>query len=140
MKSLAHPNTMPDGFEWSEDFDGLQILQMCNGVNNKKIYYNFKCIVGNGGAQTRSLREVHRFVESQLNVLLRRTTLSDGGTAEDICFANILDGDVAHLHMNKFEHLCNRPEFAGVNKNRIYIGDLKGYFDWLKRLFAVNEV
>ena len=50
-------------------------------------------------------------------------------------FANILDGDEAHSTNSKFEHLLNLPEFDKV-KNKVYVGDLKGYFDWFKKVFV----
>ena len=63
MKEIAKPNIHHDGFDYSEDFDG------CQQINGKKIYINLKCIVGTGGAQTRSLREVYWFIDGQLNIL-----------------------------------------------------------------------
>ncbi len=120
LKDIAHPNINNDGFDYSEDFDGIQI------VDDKKIYINLKCIVGSGGAQTRSLREVYWFVEGQLN------TLKNG---EEVYFANILDGDEAHHCMSKFQYKLSLPEFSDV-KNRVYVGDLKGYYDWFKSVVA----
>lgn len=120
LRDIAHPNTAPDGFDYSEDFDGVQTLK------DTKVYVNLKCVVGKGGAQTRSLREVYNFVDGQLNVLLK--------TTEKIYFANILDGDESHESMNKFQYLLALPEFASV-KDKVYVGDLKGYFDWFKTVF-----
>jgi hypothetical protein len=114
LKDIAHPNTQSDGFDYSEDFDGVQT------VKDKKVYVNLKCIVGKGGVQTRSLREVYWFVEGQLHTLQ---------TTPNIFFANILDGDEAHAVMSKFTYILSLPQFAPV-KNKVYIGDLKGYFDW----------
>lgn len=120
LKDIAHPNTKNNGFDYSEDFDGIQT------INEKKVYINLKCIVGKGGVQTRSLREVYWFVEGQLNTLKHE---------ENVYFANILDGDEAHSCMSKFEYLLSLPIFESV-KNKVYVGDLKGYFDWLKKTFA----
>lgn len=120
LKDIAHPNTKSDGFDYSEDFDGVQ------SVKNKKVYVNLKCIVGKGGVQTRSLREVYWFVEGQLNSIK---------SVENVYFANILDGDEAHSSMSKFEYILDLPAFESV-KNRVYIGDLKGYFDWFKKTFV----
>lgn len=117
LKDIAKPNTNKDGFDYSEDFDGVQTVQ------EKKVYINLKCIVGKGGAQTRSLREVYWFVEGQLHVLQ-----NDG----NIYFANILDGDESAACMPKFDYMLNLKEFAHV-KNRMYVGDLKGYFAWFKQ-------
>ena len=120
LKELSFPNKKSDGFDYSEDFDGMQT------IGRKSIYINLKCIVGKGGVQTRSLREVYWFVEGQLNVLKG---------AENVYFANILDGDEAYSTFSKFEYILSLPEFAPVKK-RVYIGDLKGYFDWFKKSFV----
>jgi len=119
LKDVAHPNKNNDGFDYSEDFDGSQTIQ------NKKVYINLKCIVGSGGSQTRSLREVYWFVEGQLRVL---------NLVENVYFANILDGDEAHSTMSKFEYLLALPEFKNV-RNNVYVGDLNGYFNWFKKSF-----
>lgn len=121
LKDISHPNTSKDGFDYSEDFDGCQTVG-----NDKKVYVNLKCIVGAGGAQTRSLREVYWFVEGQLNTLKK---------VDNVYFANILDGDEAADSFDKFEYILSLAEFESV-KNRIYVGDLKGYFDWFKKTFA----
>jgi hypothetical protein len=120
LKNIPHPNTSNDGFDYSEDFDGSQ------SVKEKKVYLNLKSIVGKGGAQTRSLREVYWFVEGQLNVL---------NSVKGVYFANILDGDEAHSTKYKFEYLLDLPQFDKV-KNKIYLGDLRGYFDWFKKVFG----
>ena len=118
LNEISHPNKNDNGFDYTEDFDGVQ------GLKDKKVYINLKCIVGKGGAQTRSLREVYWFVEGQLNILK---------TTENVCFANILDGDEAHSCMSKFEYLLGLAEFSSV-KEKVYVGDLKGYFDWFNKL------
>ena len=120
LNDIVHPNKNNDGFDYSENFDGMQL------INKKCVYINLKCIVGTGGAQTRSLREVYWFIQGQLNVLKY---------TDDIYFANILDGDEAHKSMSKFEYMLSLPEFDEI-KNKIYVGDLKGYFDWFKNSFV----
>jgi hypothetical protein len=117
LKDIAHPNKHDDGFDYSEDMDGIQT------IGSKTVYINLKCIVGKGGAQTRSLREVYWLVEGQLRFLLNQPTGS-------IYFANILDGDEAAATFPKFQYLLSLPEFASV-KQKIYVGDLKSYFAWL---------
>ena len=97
-------------FDWTEDFDGYQ------SFNNLEIYYDFKCIVGDGGSQTRSLKCVYDFVKAQLK-------LTNNDTFDkNVIFVNILDGDTCSKHMSKFSHL-KHPN--------IYIGDLYDYFEWL---------
>lgn len=124
MKEIACPNKLPDGFDYSEDFDGVQT------IGGKLVYVNFKCVVGAGGSQTRSLREVYWFVEGQLKAV--------GNVG--VYFANILDGDQAHSVMPKFEYLCGLPEYTGI-KNKVYVGDLRGYFSWLSGIIdSAQEV
>ena len=115
---ISKPNMNDDGFDYSEDFDGVQ------QVWNKKIYINLKCIVGKGGSQTRSLREVYWFIEGQLKYL-------EDHPDEEVCFANILDGDEAHNAMPKFNYLLSHPDYNhNYIRRRIYVGDLKNYFEW----------
>lgn len=115
LKDIACPNKRADGFDYTEDFDGKQVIR------GKTVYINLKCVVGKGGAQTRTLREVYWFVKGQLNVLL---------TQKDQYFANILDGDESARCMRMFNNSLDNPKFQEVRKY-VYVGDLKGYFDWL---------
>ena len=116
LQEIAHPNKAENGFDFSEDFDGVQT------IGDSRIFMNFKSIASAGGAQTRSLREVYWFVEGQLRVLK---------TTPAVRFANILDGDEPDSHMDKFRYLLRLPEYADV-KSKVYVGDLRGYFDWIK--------
>jgi len=119
MEANANPMTKVDGYDWTEDFDGLQT------INSKKVYVNFKSVVGKGGSQTRTLRdECNPFINHQLNYLLKTETT-------DCFFANIFDGDEAGANMPKFHYMLGLPEFAAV-RPYVYVGDLKGYFPWLK--------
>jgi hypothetical protein len=120
LHNINHPNKNKDGFDYSEDFDGSQ------EINSNVVYINLKCIVGKGGSQTRSLREVYWFIQGQLKTLEHNT---------NIYFANILDGDEAYSTKSKFEYLLNLEEFDKV-KSKVYIGDLKGYFDWFNQMFG----
>lgn len=54
LKSVSEPNN-DDGFNWSEDFDSTNF---CDG---EKFYINMKFVCDQGGAQTRTLREVYHF-------------------------------------------------------------------------------
>ena len=121
MKEIAKPNVFDDGFDYTEDFDGCQIF------GSKKVYLNLKCVSDSGGNQTRSLREVHHLIEGSLMLLTKGL--------ENVYFANILDGDEAHKHMKKFERLINLPDYV-AHKDKIYVGDLKGYFTWLSEKMA----
>jgi hypothetical protein len=116
---IAHPNTQANGFDYSEDFDGVQVK------GTTRVFLNFKSIASAGGAQTRSLREVYWFVEGQLKMLKDHPA---------VYFANILDGDEPDSHMDKYSYLLSLPEFADV-RQRVYVGDLHGYFEWVKPVF-----
>jgi hypothetical protein len=124
LEKISRPNKNNNGFDYSEDFDGFQ------EINNCKIYINLKCVVGSGGAQTRSLREVYWFIQGQINVL----TKEKSGC---IYFVNILDGDYAHSCMDKFKYLLeNKDENI---KSKIYIGDLKSYFEWFDLISKIKS-
>ncbi len=114
LRDIAQPNREIDGFDYSEDFDAKQV------VGKNTVYINLKNIVGKGGAQTRSLREVYWFIEGQLNVLKK---------SENVYFANVLDGDESHAVMPKYQYQSSLPEFKDV-RGRVYVGDLSGYIKW----------
>ena len=119
MESLSiinkkYPLKDIDGFEYTENFDGVQHIGKC------KVYYNLKFVCDAGGAQTRSLREVYHFLKCQLKVLL---------TSNNIYFINILDGDTSYKSMNKYLHLIDSPEYSAIKKN-IFIGDLAMFQSW----------
>lgn len=120
LENISKPNILQNGFDYSEDFDGLQIIE------EKYIYINLKCIVGRGGSQTRSLREVYWFIEGQINYIKKNIN-------NNIYFANILDGDEPYRCMDKFNYLISLEEQEEI-KNKIYIGDLKKYFIWLNKI------
>ena len=117
LVAVAQPNRLDNGFDLTEDFDGLQ------EIDDTRVFINFKCISDAGGSQTRSLREVYHYVEAQLEVLLT-------GEEPHVLFANILDGDAAAKAMRHFEYLLALPAYASVRKH-VYVGDLRGYFAWL---------
>lgn len=53
--------------------------------DTNKIYFNLKFVCDSGGAQTRTLREVYHFIESQMRYLINSNT-------DNVYFINILDG------------------------------------------------
>jgi hypothetical protein len=119
MQENASPMKHVDGYDWTEDFDGHQKF------NENDVFLNFKSVVGAGGGQTRTLRdECYKFVDAQLKYLLH-------SKSTNCFFANIFDGDQASVNMDKFEYQLNKPEFVNVKKY-VYVGDLKGYFAWVK--------
>ena len=119
MIEICRPMTQKDGFDYTENFDGVQRF------GDKIVWVNFKSVIGKGGSQTRTLRdETYPFIEAQLNYLAK-----NGRT--DYYFANILDGDEAASVMDKYEYLLSWDDFKDV-KIHVYVGDMFGYFDWLK--------
>jgi hypothetical protein len=119
MHEIAHPMTYDNGFDYTENFDGMQLFE------EKTIWINLKSVVGKGGSQTRTLRdECYPFIDAQLNYLLTANLTT-------CFFANIFDGEEAHTRMPMFNYLLNLPQFENVKKY-VYVGDLKNYFDWLK--------
>jgi hypothetical protein len=119
MAEIYQPMRDPNGYDWTENFDGKQVFDA------NTVWINLKSVVGKGGSQTRTLRdECHHFVKAQLNYLL-------SSNKKGCLFANIFDGDEAASNMDKFQDLLNKPRFSTVKKY-VYVGDLKGYFTWLK--------
>ena len=98
-----------NGYEFSENFDGLIF------INNNNYYFNLKLICDQGGSQTRSLREVYHFIKAQMEYLLIYNN--------ETYFINILDGDTSYHNMNKFNYLLNKEKYREVIKF-IFIGSL----------------
>ena len=119
MTENAQPMRKEDGFDYTENFDGMQVFAP------NTVWVNLKSVVGTGGSQTRTLRdECYPFVNAQLDYLLK-------SKKTNCFFANIFDGDEASSKMKMFHYLLGLPEFSTVKKY-VYVGDLKGYFAWLK--------
>ncbi len=108
LKKVTRPSTEPDEFEWTEDFDGEFY------VGKTRYLVNFKMIVGTGGAQTRSMREVYHFIKCQ-EAYLKST--GDKKTK----FLNILDGDSVGAKMNVM-----RKAKSKTSDKKIFIGDTYG--------------
>jgi hypothetical protein len=125
MVEKSNPMKMVDGFDWTEDFDG-KIHK-----NNTDYYFNMKFICDSGGSQTRSLREVYHLIETQLEHIL----LFD---KKNTYFINILDGDICFSHMNKFEYLLCKPNYAMI-RPYVYVGDMKGFQEWWRSTNGTTE-
>jgi len=122
FRKIANPMTrdgenVPDGFDWSEDVDALQIKKDYN------LYYNFKFVCEGGGAQTRTLRnETYCFIETQLKYIKNNST-------KKIIFINILDGYESYFRMSSFNYLLNLPEYKEHN-SKCFVGDMKQFQEW----------
>jgi hypothetical protein len=108
--SNKHSMIKDDGYEWTENFDGLIIN------NNNKLYFNLKFVCDSGGAQTRTLREVYNFIKNQMEYLIKFNM-------NNIYFINILDGDTSYYNMNKFNFLINKEKYKHIIKY-VFIGSL----------------
>lgn len=107
IQSLSNPLLKNNGYEWTENFDAQLQTQ------SKLLLFNLKFIVGEGGAQTRSLREVYHFIRTQLTYLKCNPTTN-------ICFINILDGDACEKSRSKFVYLLSKFN----DKQNIFVGDM----------------
>lgn len=126
MVEKSQPMRKDDGFDYTENFDGKQVF------SSNTILINMKSVVGTGGSQTRTLRnECYQFVNAQLCYLIKSKNTK-------YYFANIFDGDEASSKMKMFHYLLERPEFYKVKKY-IYVGDLKGYFSWIKTNICLSN-
>jgi hypothetical protein len=110
MVEKTRPMKEEDGYEYSEDFDGSITS------NDTKWLFNLKMICDNGGAQTRSLREVYHFIATQLDHLLLFPK-------NNIRFINILDGDTSFKNINKFNYLLNKSQYEFI-KHNVFVGDM----------------
>lgn len=122
LHNITRPLDHTNGFEWTEDFDGLSI------IDEKKLYFNFKFICDAGGAQTRSLREVYHFVKCQLEFYAKDQP-GEKDCIDNIYFINILDGNTAMKHLSKFKYLIEKEKYKNV-ASRIYIGDMYTFNTW----------
>jgi hypothetical protein len=111
--SNKNPMSYDNGYEWTENFDG----KVYESLQNKTTYFNLKFVCDNGGAQTRSLKEVYSFIKNQIHFLLKFNT-------NNIYFINILDGDTSFYNMNKFKYLLNNHSQLA---KYIFIGDLSQF-------------
>jgi hypothetical protein len=105
-----HPIINKDGYEWTENFDGKIIK------NGNLYYFNLKFVCDNGGAQTRTLREVYHFIKYQLEYLIQFNT-------KNVYFINILDGDTSFNSISKFKYLLNKEKYKKIIKY-IFVDDL----------------
>ena len=119
----THPLIENNGFEWTEDFDGIQ-----KKINNI-FYYNLKMVCNSGGAQTRTLREVYHFIKCQYEYLLKHPN-----DVEKKYFINILDGNESYKRKKNFNYLKKLDKYNSIS-NQIFIGDIKTFDKWYNKFF-----
>ena len=115
---MNHPNKERNGFEYTEDMDGIF------AIKDITYYANFKMVCDKGGAQTRTLREVYDFIKAQLNWLLENKEKA-------IEFINILDGDESWRTRDKFDYLKQKDKYESI-KDKVFIGDLYEFERFMK--------
>lgn len=116
LEKIKKPFIKLDGFEWTENFDGIQY------IGNNILLYNLKFVCDKGGAQTRTLRNVYEFINTQLHFLIKNITINN------IIFINILDGNTSFEYMDKFKYLISKRIFMNVSK-KIFVGDLSHFYE-----------
>lgn len=122
----SNPLASEDGFDYTEDFDGIQER------NNTQHFYNLKFVCDRGGAQTRTLREVYHFIKAQLEYLLKHYQTNDTESKsknKELYFVNILDGDESYKNSDKFKYLLKKTKYLSVKKY-IFVGDMKEFQEW----------
>lgn len=112
--SIVNPLKISGGCKYTENFDGLFVL------NNITFYINFKFICDFGGAQNRSFRDVYHFVIYQIYFLKIYKV-------KNIQFINIFDGNGINKYMFHFNDLMDENE---EYKNYIFIGDMYEFYNW----------
>jgi hypothetical protein len=134
LEKIVKPLTHKNGFCYKEDFDGIW------NYNNKTFYLNLKFICGEGGSQTRSLREVYHFILTQYNYLLKNKE-------NNIYFVNIIDGDLGYKYIydnfKKGRASIYDIKYNVLYKNiidKIYIGDMHNFFLWYYNLIIEDNI
>ena len=114
LRKLSNFSDRPDGFDWTEDFDGY--------IESYHMYINLKMVCDKGGIQTRSLREVYAFIQAQLNHLLL-------DISKKPFFINLLDGDTSFSFIDKFNYFLSLDEYKEVKKY-VFVGDMHTFREW----------
>lgn len=115
LVNIVKPYKQDNGFEYTENFDGIQT------IGEKQLLYNLKFVCDSGGAQTRSLKLVYYFIKAQNSIIQSNP---------DIFFANILDGDESFKAMNKFNYIKRH--------DNIFCGDMKEFEVWFRINFKTD--
>jgi hypothetical protein len=113
LKEITNPLKNLDGFDWTENFDILI---------EDNLFINLKFVCEQGGAQTRTLREVAHFIRTQLRYLKSNVDTK-------YKFVNILDGDTSSLFMPMFKHIIDHDDYKEV-LHKIFVGDMVEFLEW----------
>ena len=122
----TNPLKFKDGFEYTENFDG--VITIINNDITNKYYFNFKFVCEVGGSQTRTLREVYHFIKAMIFCLKTQTTKT--------YFINILDGQFCKIHKDKYKYIneafSDNVELLELINKYIFIGDMHDFCNWWK--------
>jgi hypothetical protein len=114
LKEITNPLKHLDGFDWTEDFDVF--------IEDYNLFINLKFVCEQGGAQTRTLREVAHFIDTQLRYLVMNKDTK-------YKFINILDGDTSSLFMPMFKYKIQHEDFKDILP-KIFVGDMVEFVEW----------
>ena len=121
MKKCIRPMSTNDGFEWTENFDGVLTH------HNSQIFVNLKFVCSAGGSQTRSLREVYHFIRAQSNYI-------STSQCRNTYFVNILEGDASAIVKDKFNYIFTNSSHN--TKSKIFIGDMVQFKKFWRKTFS----
>jgi hypothetical protein len=117
-----YPFSSPNGYEYTENFDGKI------NIDEYSVYFNLKFVCGRGGAQTRTLKNVYSFIKYQHSIIYKYT---------NTIFVNILDGDESFRNMNKFIYLKkNKPYLKYI----CYVGNLFDFKIWWLKIICLMPI
>lgn len=123
-------------FDITEDFDGKV------KYNDNLIYFNLKFCCDEGGAQTRTLREVYHFIKCQIAYIKKCI-----GQESRIIpyFVNILDGDTCYKYIDKIKYSLEKEKqkdttiYKEIIK-RVFIGDMDEFSKNLDLITLISVV
>lgn len=121
--SNTNPNKNINYFEITEDFDGKI------ESNENTIYFNLKFCCDEGGAQTRTLREVYHFIKCQTEYV--KKCIGEDCKIIIPYFINILDGDTCYKFIDKIKYSLEKYKIDKSIYNEItkyiFIGDMEEF-------------
>lgn len=120
-----------DEMWYTEDFDFVSKIDQ-NIHFPVYLFFNLKMICDTGGAQKRSIQNVHMFIECQLEYLRNAPEF----LRKDIFFINILDGDYCSSKNNKMTELVQNFKYNSI-REYIYVGDMQGFEIWYNTVFKI---
>ena len=143
IEKILYPFKKPNGFEYTENFDGKF------SIDNNIFYINLKFICDKGGSQTRTLKNVYNFIKYQFEILKNNSKLYSKNNSKlysknnsklysknnsKLFFINILDGDESFRNIDKFMYIQNK--YARY-KYKCFIGDMCDLNYWFNKIILL---